>query len=127
MANKKVEVDIEVKGNLEPTIQNLRKLKQQLRETAAGTAEFDKISAQIRDMDDAIKDAAATSDDFAGYLENASGPLGILGKGIRNAEKTFSSFNAVLKASVIGLLVSAIGGLVAAFTQSETAMKKLQP
>jgi chemotaxis protein histidine kinase CheA len=127
MANKKVEVDIEVKGNLEPTIQNLRKLKQQLRETAAGTAEFDKISAQIRDMDDAIKDASATSDDFAGYLENASGPLGILGKGIRNAEKTFSSFNAVLKASVIGLLVSAIGGLVAAFTQSETAMKKLQP
>jgi hypothetical protein len=78
-------------------------------------------------MDDAIKDASKTSDDFAGYLENASGPLGMLGRGLRQAEQTFSSFNAVLKASIIGLIVTAIGGLVAAFSQSETAVKKLQP
>jgi hypothetical protein len=81
----------------------------------------------IREMDDAIKDASETSDDFLGYLENASGPLGVLGKGIRGAEKNFSSFNAVLKASVIGIITAAIGGLVAAFSQSETAMKKLEP
>jgi hypothetical protein len=124
---EKVEIDIEVNSNIEPTIANLKALKKQLKETAAGSAEFNKISAQIRDMDDAIKDASATSDDFAGYLENASGPLGMLGKGLRNAEKTFSSFNAVLKTSVIGILVTTIGGLVGAFTQSETAMKKLQP
>jgi chromosome segregation ATPase len=124
---EKVEIDIEVNSNLEPTIANLKALKKQLRETAAGSAEFNKISQQIRDMDDAIKDAAKTSDDFLGYLENASGPLGVLGKGIRQAEQTFSSFNAVLKASVIGIVVAAIGGLVAAFTKSETAMKKLQP
>ena len=124
---EKVEVDIEINSNLEPTIANLKKLKLQLRETAAGSAEFNKIASQIRDLDDAIKDANETSDDFAGYLENASGPLGMLGKGLRSAEKTFSSFNAVLKASVIGIIVLAIGGLVAAFSQSETAMKKLQP
>ena len=124
---EKVQVDVEVNADLEPTIANLKKLKKQLKETAAGSAEFNKLSAQIRDMDDALKDAAATSDDFAGYLENASGPLGVLGKGIRAAEKNFSSFNAVLKASVIGLIVSAIGGLVAAFSQSERATKKLQP
>ena len=124
---EKVEIDLEVNSNLEPTIANLKALKKQLRETAAGSAEFNKISAQIRDMDDAIKDAAKTSDDFLGYLENASGPLGVLGKGIRQAEQTFSSFNAVLKASVIGIVVAAIGGLVAAFSKSEEAMKKLQP
>ena len=124
---EKVEVDIEINSNIEPTIANLKALKRQLKETAAGSADFNKLSAQIRDMDDAIKDASATSDDFAGYLENASGPLGILGKGLRSAEKNFSSFNAVLKASVIGLVVAAIGGLVAAFSQSETAMKKMQP
>jgi len=127
MAEKKVKVKIDVDSNIEPTIANLKLLKKQLKETAAGSDDFNKISAQIRDMDDAIKDASKTSDDFAGYLENASGPLGMLGKGIRAAEQTFSSFNAVLKASVIGILVAAIGGLVAAFTQSETAMKKLQP
>jgi uncharacterized protein YejL (UPF0352 family) len=127
MANKKVTVEVDIDSNLDPTIANLKKLKQQLKETAAGSAEFNKLSAQIRDMDDAIKDASKTSDDFAGYLENASGPLGMLGRGLRAAEQNFSSFNAILKTSVIGILVTAIGGLVAAFSQSEVAVKKLQP
>lgn len=127
MAEKKVTVKVDIEADTAPTIANLKALKRQLKETAAGSAEFNKISASIRDMDDAIKDASATSDDFAGYLENASGPLGVLGQGLRSAQKNFSSFNAVLKASVIGLVVAAIGGLVAAFSQSETAMKKLQP
>jgi hypothetical protein len=127
MADKKIKIQVDLESNIEPTIANLKLLKKQLRETAAGSADFNKISAQIRDMDDAIKDASATSDDFAGYLENASGPLGMLGKGLRGAEKSFSSFNAILKTSVIGILVAAVGGLVAAFSKSETAMKKLQP
>jgi hypothetical protein len=124
---KDVEVNLNIKNNTEATIANLKALKKQLKETAAGSDEFNKISAQIRDMDDAIKDASKTSDDFLGYLENSSGPLGILGRGIRSAEQTFSSFNAVIKASAIGLLVSLIGGLVAAFNNSEKATKKLQP
>jgi hypothetical protein len=127
MAEKKVKVKIDVDSNIEPTIANLKLLKKQLKETAAGSAEFNQISAQIRDMDDAIKDASKTSDDFAGMLENASGPLGVLGKGIRGAETAFSSFNGALKMSIIGILVTAIGGLVAAFTKSEVAMKKLEP
>jgi hypothetical protein len=124
---EKIEVDLEVNSNLEPTIANLKLLKKQLKETAAGSAEFNKISAAIRDMDDAIKDASATGDDFAGMLENAEGPLGMLGKGLRGAERAFSSFNGALKMSIIGILVTAIGGLVAAFTKSEVAMKKLEP
>jgi len=124
---EKITVDLEVNSNLEPTIANLKLLKKQLKETAAGSAEFNKISASIRDMDDAIKDASATSDDFAGMLENAEGPLGAFGKGLRGAETAFSSFNGALKMSVIGILVAAIGGLVAAFTKSEVAMKKLEP
>jgi hypothetical protein len=127
MADKNIKVKVDVESNLEPTIANLKLLKKQLKETAAGSADFNKISAQIRDMDDAIKDASATSDDFAGMLENASGPLGMFGKGLRGAETAFSSFNGALKMSIIGILVTAIGGLVAAFTKSEVAMKKLQP
>jgi len=127
MAEKKVTVKVDIEADTAPTIANLKALKRQIKETAAGSAEFNKISASIRDMDDAIKDASATSDDFAGYLENASGPLGVLGQGLRSAQKNFSSFNAVLKASVIGLIVAAVGGLVAAFSQSEVAMKKIQP
>jgi hypothetical protein len=124
---EKVVVDLEVISNLEPTIANLKALKKQLKDTAAGSAEFNKISAAIRDMDDSIKDASATGDDFAGMLENAEGPLGMFGKGLRGAERAFSSFNGALKMSIIGILVAAIGGLVAAFTKSEVAMKKLEP
>jgi len=125
MAEEKITIDIE--ANVAPTIANLKALKKQLRETAAGSDDFKRISQQIRDMDDAIKDANATSDDFAGYLENASGPLGQLGKGLRAAEKNFSSLNAAFKASVIGIVVSLIGGLVAALSKSEETMKKFEP
>ena len=124
---KTVEVDLEVKSNLEPTIKNLRLLKNQLKETAAGSKDFDKLSASIRDMEDAISDAKATNDDFLGQLENASGPLGSLGQGIRGAERTFSSFNGALKASIIGIIVGLVAGLAAAFNNNEKAQKKLQP
>lgn len=126
MAEKKV-IDLEVKDNIEPTIRNLKLLKNQLKDTAAGSKEFDKLSAQIRDLDDSIADAKKSNDDFLGQLENASGPLGMLGKSIRGAETTFSSFNGALKASVIGLIVGLVGGLVAAFSNNETAIKKIQP
>lgn len=124
---KTVEVDLQVNTNLEPTIKNLRELKKQLRETAAGSKEFDKLSASIRDMEDSISDAKATNDDFLGQLENASGPLGALGQGIRGAERTFSSFNGALKASIIGAIVALVAGLAAAFSNNEKAQKKLQP
>jgi hypothetical protein len=124
---KTVEVDLQVNNNLEPTIKNLRELKKQLRETAAGSKQFDELSASIRDMEDAISDAKATNDDFLGQLENASGPLGMLGQGIRGAERTFSSFNGALKASIIGAIVALVAGLAAAFSNNEKAQKKLQP
>lgn len=124
---KKIEVDIDINSNVEPSLAQLRALKKQLKETAAGSAEFNKLTAQIRDVEDALEESRVGAEDWAGSLEKAGGPLGMLGKGIRQAEITFSSFNTALKASVIGLIVAAIGGLVAAFRQSEEAQKKLQP
>ena len=47
---KTVEVDLNVKSNIEPTIANLKALKRQLKETAAGSDEFNRISMQIRDF-----------------------------------------------------------------------------
>ena len=127
MAEKKVKVKVDVETNAEASIAQLKELKKQLRETAAGSTEFKKIAAQIRDVEDAIEESRTGAEDWAGSLEKASGPLGLLGKGIRQAEITFSSFNTALKASVIGIVVAAIGGLVAAFQKSEEAQKKLQP
>lgn len=124
---KKVEIEIDVKDNLDASVQKLRELKKELRNAAAGSAEFNKLSAQIRDVNDSIENARAGAEDFLGTMEKAPGPLGAVGRGIRQLEIVTSSWGAAIKATGIGLLVTLIGTLVAAFTQTEGAMKKLEP
>ena len=109
------------------SVKELKELKKQLKETAAGSEEFKKLSAQIRDVEDGIENAKAGANDFAGALENASGPVGMFGKGLRQLEIATSSWGAALKATGIGLLVSLVAGLAAAFAKNEDAMKKLEP
>ena len=124
---EKVEIDIEVTSNVEQSIAGLKALKKQLRDTAAGSAEFKRLSAEIRDVEDAIAGAKLGADDFAGALEAAPGPVGQLFQGLKKVELATKSWGAALKATGIGLIVAAVGGLVAAFAQTEGAMKKLEP
>jgi hypothetical protein len=113
--------------NMEPSINNLKALKRELKATTAGTKDFDKLSMSIRDMEDAINDAKKGNDDFLGQMENAPGILGMVGRSIRGAEAATNSFSGALKATGIGLIVALLGGLAAAFSNNEGAMKKLQP
>jgi len=127
MAKKKVEVDVDINVELEPSLKALRDLKKQLKETAAGSEDFKRLTAQIDDMEDSLKGAKAGAADWVDSLENAGGPLGMVGAGINKMKVAFTSFNTALKASIIGLIVAALAGLVAAFSSNESAMKKLQP
>lgn len=129
--NKEIE---ELQGHLNGTtkaaagsVKELKELKKQLKETAAGSEEFKRLSAQIRDVEDGLENAKAGANDFAGALENADGPVGMLGKGLRQLEIATSSWSAALKATGIGLLVGLVGGLAAAFAKNEGAMKRLEP
>ena len=127
MANKKVTVEVDVETNLEPSIAQLKELKKQLKETAAGSAEFNKISNQIKDVEDSLEEAKFGAKGLVDQLEMAPGPLGGVFRGLRSIEVATKSFGAALKATGIGLIVSLLGGLVAAFSQNEVAMKKLEP
>ena len=127
MAEKKIKVKIDVESNTEGSIAQLKALKKQLKETAAGSDEFKKIFGQIDDLEDKIKGARGASSDWIDTLESAGGPIGMLGGAINKAKVATTSFGAALKASGIGLIVAAVGGLVAAFTQVEGAGKKLEP
>jgi ribosomal protein S13 len=111
----------------EGSIAQLKELKKELKNTAAGSEDFKRLSAQIRDVEDGIENARVGANDFAGALENASGPIGQLGRGIRQLEIFTSSWGAALKATGIGLLVALVGTLTAAFVKNEGAMKKLEP
>lgn len=126
MAEKKT-IELEVKSNIEGSISELKALKRQLKDTAAGSAEFKQIYNQIDDLEDKIKSAKNTSSDWVDSLENAGGPLGALGAGINKAKVATQTFGGALKATGIGLVVALLAGLAGAFSENEGAMKKLQP
>jgi hypothetical protein len=127
MADKKIKVQVDVETNVEQSIAGLKELKKQLKETAAGSADFKRIQEEIDDLTDKIKVSKQQAGDWVDALESAGGPIGMLGGALNKAKLATISFGAALKATGIGLIVAAVGGLVAAFSQQEGAMKKLQP
>ena len=124
---KKVEIELDVTGNIVESTANLKKMKQELKGLDVGTAEFKKLFNEIDDLEDKIKSAKGASSDWIDSLEGAGGPLGMVGAGLNKVKVATQSFGAALKATGIGLIVSLIGGLVAAFSQTEGSMKKLEP
>lgn len=125
MAKKVVAAEIEIKTA--NSIADLKALKKQLKDTAAGSEEFKKLYNQIDDLEDKIKSSKNASSDWIDSLESAGGPLGMVGAALNKAKVATQSFGGALKATGIGLFVAAIGGLVAAFSQTEGSMKKFQP
>jgi len=126
MAEKKT-IELEVKSNVGESIADLKALKRQLKDTAAGSEDFKKLYNQIDDLEDKIKSSKNASSDWIDSLESAGGPLGMVGASLNKAKVATQSFGGALKATGIGLFVSLIGGLVAAFQDNENAMKKIQP
>ena len=82
---KTVEVDLKVNSNLEGSIAQLKALKKQLKDTAAGSEEFKQIYNQIDDLEDKIKSSRAASSDWVDTLESAGGPLGMRVSAINKA------------------------------------------
>ena len=124
---KKVEVEIDIQSNVGQSIADLKELKKQLKQTAAGSDEFKKLYGQIDDLEDKIKGAKGASSDWIDSLESAGGPLGMVGASLNKLKVATQSFGGALKATGIGLIVSLLGGLVAAFSQTEGSMKKFEP
>ncbi len=127
MADKKIKVKVDVETNAASSIADLKELKKQLRQTAAGSKEFKDLVNQIDDLEDKLKGAKQGAADWIDTLESAGGPIGALGGALNKAKVATQSFGAALKATGIGLIVSLIGGLVAALSKSEETMKKFEP
>lgn len=124
---EKVEIDIEVNSNVGQSIADLKELKKQLKVTAAGSDDFKRLANEIDDLEDKIKGAKKGSADWIDTLESAGGPIGAIGGALNKAKVATVSFGTALKATGIGLIVAAVGGLVAAFSNVEGAGKKLEP
>ena len=120
-------VRVDAAINAEGTLKSLRELKKLQRETVAGSADFKKIQERINDIGDATKTAKGQSEDWIDSLAGAPGIVGQLGRGLDTITSSTNKFGLALKATGIGLVVGLVGMLVAAFTQNEKAMKKLEP
>jgi hypothetical protein len=127
MADEKITIDIEAKIDAAQSIKDLKELKLLQRQVAAGSPEFAKLANAIDDLEDSIKGAKKSSADWIDTLESAGGPIGMLGGALNKAKVATVSFGSALKAAGIGLIVSAVAGLVAAFSNVEGATKKLEP
>lgn len=127
MANTTVGVDINVKTNVKGSIGELKALKKQLKETAAGSEDFKRLTNEIDDLEDKLKGSKQAAGDWIDQLSAAPGPIGQVGGALNKLKVSTQSFGGALKATGIGLFVAALGGLIAAFAQSERATQKLQP
>lgn len=123
MEEKKVKLNVDV----EQSVAGLKELKKQLKNTAAGTAEFKELYGAIDDLEDKIKSAKNTSSDWIDSMENSGGVLGMVGGAINKVKVATQTFGGALKATGIGIIVMLLGGLVAAFHENDNAMKKIQP
>ena len=127
MATTELKIRVDAAINAEPTLKALRELKKLQRETVAGSAEYKKIQQRINDIGDAARTAKGQSEDWIDALAGAGGPIGMLGRGLDSITSSTNKFGLALKATGIGLIVALVGQLVAAFSQNEKAMKKLEP
>jgi hypothetical protein len=127
MAEKKIKVKVDVETNAASSIADLKELKKQLKQTAAGSAEFKRLANEIDDLEDKIKSAKGAAADWIDTLESAGGPIGAIGGALNKAKVATQSFGAALKATGIGLIVSLLGGFVAALSKSDETMKKFEP
>ena len=93
MADKKVKIEVDL--DVEPSIAQLKALKKQLKEPAAGSEEFTKIKNQINDVEDAIKSAKTGADNFAEIIGALPGPVGELGGKISGTVNVLKQFSGI--------------------------------
>ena len=79
----------------EPSIAELKKLKKQLKDTAAGSDDFKILQQKINDMEDAIKSARTGASNFTEVLGQLPGPIGNIGNSLSSTVNTLKQFGAL--------------------------------
>jgi hypothetical protein len=131
----KVKVTVDTKdGNeqLEKTINTLSGFEEQIgalrdkiSKTPIGTKEFKELTNELGRTEKAFGQAQNSGKSWLQSISSAPGIVGQLGQSIQGAGKLFSSFDMVLKTSVIGFLAGLVAKLVDKFSQMEGVLDPL--
>ena len=104
---EEIKVKIDVESDIEPTLKNLRELKKQIKDTAAGSKEFALLQQKIDDVQDSLKSARTGAGNFADILGTLPGPLGAIGGQASGLITTFKQFGQMktgqIQASIVEL------------------------
>jgi hypothetical protein len=118
MADKTIKVKVDVETDVEPSIAALKALKKQLKDTAAGSEDFQKLQKQINDTEDAIKSARTGAGNFTEILGQLPGPIGDIGNKVSGTVDILKQFGTLkltdIRASFVDLgqdLADAASGL----------------
>ncbi len=137
MADKKIKVQVQVDTDVEPSLKQLRELKKQLRETAAGSEEFIALQRKIDDIQDSLAGARAGAGNFADVLGALPGPIGAIGGQasglittlkqfgglqITNLQSSFVELGADLKDIATGFMD--LTGITKVYTTLNTALAR---
>jgi hypothetical protein len=90
---EKIDVEVDIQTNIEPSLAQLRELKKQLKETAAGSQEFINLQRQIDDIQDSLAGARAGAGNFADVLGKLPGPIGAIGGQVGGTIATLKQFS----------------------------------
>jgi len=93
MADKKIKIEVDL--DAEPSIAQLKKLKLALKETTAGSDDWNKYKNAINDTEDALKSAGKGADNFAEIIGTLPGPLGDLGNKLGSTVNTLKIFGGI--------------------------------
>ena len=100
MADKTIKVKVDVETDVEPSIAALKALKKQLKETAAGSAEFTALQQQIDDVQDSLVTARAGAGNFTDVLGQLPGPIGAIGGQASGLITTLKQFGGLKMANL---------------------------
>jgi hypothetical protein len=107
MADKTIKVKVDVETDVEPSLKQLRELKKQLKDTAAGSEEFINLQRKIDDIQDSLAGARAGAGNFADVLGTLPGPIGAIGGQASGLITTLKQFGTIkisnLQASFVEL------------------------
>jgi hypothetical protein len=95
MADKKIKVKVDVDTDVEPSIANLKALKRQIKDTAAGSEEFLRLQQQIDDVQDSLATARKGAGNFVDVLGGLPGPIGTIGNQASGLIATLKQFGAL--------------------------------
>jgi len=93
MADKKIKIEVDL--DAEPSIAQLKKLKLALKETTAGSEDWNKYKNAINDTEDALNSAGKGADNFAEIIGTLPGPLGELGNKLGSTVNTLKIFGGI--------------------------------